>query len=332
MGNSDKPHIKGKRHRNQYPRSVEWILFKGNRLAVSGVLLTGLFLFIVSITAIGVPAVRDKNPLQLLFSAFIGGNLTLITIILSINQLVLSRQLETPGEVRNQTKKTAEFRRDAATATERRVMPALPPDFMSELVQGVQQQLQTLEEHRMPHLSEQSEGDLDDLLTTLENELDQISALLNQSDTQPFHVLTATLNADMGLWIQATRRFQALHHEELSEEFRETLDEFVSGLELIDVSREYFKTLFMQHELSYLSRVLLYVGIPAELVATGMLIVFSASSDPISFPLLAPAVVPVAVTINFAPLAVLFSFILRITIVTERTVAIVPFTTPDQVP
>ena len=41
-------------------------------------------------------------------------------------------------------------------------------------------------------------------------------------------------------------------------------------------------------------------------------------------------VVPVLVSIAFVPLALLFSFIVRISTVTERTVATIPFTTPTQ--
>lgn len=41
-------------------------------------------------------------------------------------------------------------------------------------------------------------------------------------------------------------------------------------------------------------------------------------------------IVPTVLILEFVPLAVLFSFILRIAAVVQRTVAITPFTTPDQ--
>ncbi|WP_327050629.1 hypothetical protein [Halomicrococcus gelatinilyticus] len=38
---------------------------------------------------------------------------------------------------------------------------------------------------------------------------------------------------------------------------------------------------------------------------------------------------PVALTVGLLPLVILFSFIVRIATVTERTVATIPFTTPE---
>jgi hypothetical protein len=45
-----------------------------------------------------------------------------------------------------------------------------------------------------------------------------------------------------------------------------------------------------------------------------------------------PGIIPLTVAISFTPLAVLFSFVVRIAVIAERTVSILPFTTPEEIP
>jgi hypothetical protein len=61
-----------------------------------------------------------------------------------------------------------------------------------------------------------------------------------------------------------------------------------------------------------------------------MLLTFAASNQPVFDPSTLAVVAPVAVTIAAAPLAVLFAFVLRISVVAQRTAAITPFTTSSQ--
>ncbi|WP_435178764.1 hypothetical protein [Halorussus sp. AFM4] len=255
----------------------------------------------MGLESVGATPIRGRNQLPLLFSAFIGGNLTLITVVLSINQLVLSRQLEAPGTLRRQLQDMAEFRDDAAEVSDRQVMPPLPPDFMHQLRQTAQRQAKTLEKRRPSQVDLQSQSELRDFVAKLNKDFEEISSLLEQPGVHPFHALTAVLDTDIGLRIHQARRLKALYHEEFPEEVREEFAELITVLELIDVSRDYFKTIFMQRELSYLSRVLLYVGFPAELVATVMFLVFDTSTGSAASPLLAPVVVPAAISISFAP-------------------------------
>lgn len=93
-------------------------------------------------------------------------------------------------------------------------------------------------------------------------------------------------------------------------------------LVLIDVSRQYFRTLYIQRELPRISRSLLYVGGLAEVALVGVLFAFmTAPSHP-------RVLVLVAGVAGFAPLAVLISYVVRISIVAELTATVVPFVGP----
>lgn len=308
---------------------VDWVLVEGDRLTFAAVLLLVIFAVLVGLSLLNVTTVTSPAPLFYLFSAFIGGNITLITVVLSINQLVLSRQLKTPGALRTEFRRMEEFRGAVADAVDQSVMPTLPPAFLHELVDATLHQAQTVNAAAAPAAGE-TEPAVEDVVAGLRVDLNEIADLLERSTDSPFHALSATLSTDFGHRIQQIHRIRSRDESTLSEETRAALDGLRTQLELIDRSREYFKTLFMQKELSYLSRILLYVGVPAEFTATVMLLALAVAPATVPSWLSAPAVVPAIVTVTFAPLAVLSSFVLRIAIVTERTVTIAPFRTPEQ--
>ncbi len=93
-------------------------------------------------------------------------------------------------------------------------------------------------------------------------------------------------------------------------------------------AREHFKTFYFQWELINLSYAILYTAIPALLVSFAMILFF----DPgfVSGTILGTntvlVVVCVAVTIGIIPFVVLFAYILRISTVAKRTLAVGPFT------
>jgi len=93
------------------------------------------------------------------------------------------------------------------------------------------------------------------------------------------------------------------------------------------MARQYFKSLYLQEELSSLSRVLLYAGFPAEVALVLALLGFTAAEGT-ALTHYSNVLMPVVVGIAFLPLALLLAFIVRIATVTERTAATIPFTTP----
>jgi hypothetical protein len=105
----------------------------------------------------------------------------------------------------------------------------------------------------------------------------------------------------------------------------EYIDSLVLRLQQIDVGRQYLKTVYMQDELARLSRHLFYVGLPAVLASGLMFRTTGAGFGVFTGPQI-DLIVPVVVTVGLAPLVVLFVYILRITGVSNRTIAITPFT------
>lgn len=87
----------------------------------------------------------------------------------------------------------------------------------------------------------------------------------------------------------------------------------------------------MQQELSALSRVLLYAGLPAVGIAIGTLLSLTVpASELAAVPTNLRTLVPVTLVIGLLPLSILCSFFLRTATVTKLTAATLPFTTPEQ--
>jgi hypothetical protein len=74
----------------------------------------------------------------------------------------------------------------------------------------------------------------------------------------------------------------------------------------------------------------MYVGVPVIFVALGLMEVFISTRQPVFTPKQLSVVTPVFATAGAAPLIVLFAYVLRLSVISERTAAITPFTTPTQ--
>jgi hypothetical protein len=308
----------------------EWLFLLEKRTVIAGALLSAFLIFFLSLELFIGMADEQMVPLFYLFSALIGGNLTLITIVLSINQLVISQHLNSPGGLREEIEGVNEYREAVEETLTESVAPVTPSDFLEMLLDSAQQSVESADEQSDEVADDEAAEQLSAFLDDTEQNIGHARRVLQRSDVGLFNALSVTLKTNYSQEIYRIRDIQTTYGDALSEELDDLLDDLVVRIQQLDVARQYFKTLYLQDELASLSRILLYVGIPAELTALTMLLVFAASTQPILTPSMLAVVVPVAITIAAAPLAVLFAFVLRISVVAQRTAAITPFTTASQ--
>ncbi|WP_249038868.1 hypothetical protein [Haloterrigena salifodinae] len=103
----------------------QWILLDGNRFLLAAVLAAAFALALLSLTISNLAPLADPQSLFDAFSGLISGNFTLITVVVSINQLLLSRELKSPGELESEIEETADYREVVESVTNRPV-PAEP--------------------------------------------------------------------------------------------------------------------------------------------------------------------------------------------------------------
>lgn len=309
------------------PAVRRWFLLDGSRTVVAGITAALVFLIVALVTRSSLVPLGDVQPLFYLFSSLLGGNITLITVVVSINQLLLSQELSTPGDLRSQMGSVIDYRRDVESGADQ-VSPAEPEEFLRFLYEGLDETARSLGDQDATALTPDVRDRLDTVVADLRERAQREEELLGESEASTFEVLSATLTTNYGREIVDLRRVKS-EADGLDDEVTDAIDDVVERLENIDVARQYFKSVYVKEELASLSRILFYVGLPS-LVAVGIGLLFLTASDgaAISESQLT-IVVPILFTVGLLPICFLFAFVVRVATVTRRTAAKIPFTTPD---
>ncbi|GAA0663812.1 hypothetical protein [Natronoarchaeum mannanilyticum] len=326
---------------------TDWLTLYGSRYAVAALVLVVVAAVVATLVVAGVVPPTNADAMLYLFSAFVGGNFTLITVVLSINQLVLSQQLQAPDEIRSEIEATIEYRRDVEDVTGVDVLPVVPRAFLRQLLESTRQHAQALGGLVARTGRPDLERDVDDVVEAVTASADRADELLrgesgdkeiesgrrgadDPSGMGIFAVLAVLLSTNYAGQLRDAARIRAEHGEALREPESVAIDELTDALRGLDVARQYFRTIYVQEELARLSRILLYVGIPA-IVAAGLLLpVYRPPGGPTVPRWAIGPLFTLGVVVSLAPIAMLFAFVLRLTVVSQRTVAVTPFTTPRQ--
>ncbi|WP_232687257.1 hypothetical protein [Halobacterium zhouii] len=319
----------------------EWFLLDGNRGVVAGGITGILFVLVTFVSASGIAPLQDTQPLFYVFSGLLGGNLTIITVVVSINQLLISRELTTPDKLRSQIEGTIEYRNHVEDVSGR-TAPVEPLGFLRLLYENTRTTAQQLggltfsemtSDVSMAVDAENADGvteELESVVTNVTENVDRVDNLLQNSDASTFTVLSTTLGTNYARDIYRLRQLRAQHGDRLPDEVRDATETLIHQLQDIDIARQYFKGVYLQQELASLSRLLFYVGIPALFVVVSTLLAFTASSTAIVPRPYLDLLVSVTITVGLLPLITLFAYILRTATVARRTAAKIPFTAPTQ--
>ena len=265
-------------------------------------------------------AIRNTTPLTYMASALITGNIALITLVVAINQVILSQQLESPGSIRDEIERTAEYQQ---TALNQQATQTDPPNFLQQLLQQTRQHTQSLEEF----LPKSSDKVSEQLLTNLPNHCKQSSDQLESASDTLSNVIVPILGVNYADYIQNCHQLRAQYDEKNHGELHTMLDQLTSDLQNLDVARQYFTTEFMKEELATLSRSLLYIGIFS--ISTPVALLFQLTTYPEPFSPMPILFTVAALTALFGliPIALLIAFILRIATVAHYITSITPFQT-----
>lgn len=315
---------------NRRSRPIEWILLEGNRWLVAAGVLAGLTVLLVILLAVGVVDVADSDSLTRGFAAMIGGNMTLITIVISINQLVLSREFGTPAELQEQINEMMEYRKEAEETADVPVSPVTPNAFLELLTRSIRSEARTLADA----VGEQTEeGELraetEEFVDALIEQMDRTIEIPDEPPTEAFTALLTILDLDFTGDLHQARWLRTVHGDDLPSEVNDSLDTLCQLFRLIGVLRQYLETLHLQRELALLSRRLFYVGIPAIVLSLVAIWMYGHPSGATLEGSVLRTIVVISAVIGFTPLAVFFAYMIRIATVTRRTAGLIPFNVQD---
>lgn len=309
-------------------RLKRWFLLDGSRWAVTAGLLALVFATFFALGRFGILAVDQSDPVIQLLHVMMVGNFTVIGLVITINQLVLSWEFSSPDALRDRVAGVKRFRQDVEEIADVTVSPANPTEFLQLITLTIRERAETIEEATAgtdPDLRERVET----YLNTVTDYTDQTEEILEHAKFGTFNALSAMLNYNDAWQIHAARRIRHDYTEELPDDAVDAFEELIEVLELFGIARGYFKTLYMEQELAQLSRVLFYAGIPALVVSAATILAYPNSLGPIEagYPLL---VVSLTVTAATGPIAILFAYAIRIATVASRTPSIGSFHTDHE--
>ncbi|WP_254545776.1 hypothetical protein [Halomarina pelagica] len=304
-----------------------WLLFDANRWTVAGLILVGVLLSFLSLGWIGVLDFTNASTVTLLLSVVIAGNFTLISIVITINQLVLSREFGKPHSLRERNEGIEAFRRRVEETIGIEVGSVDPIEFLRGVIGAISDRAAEVRSGASEAGTERTRRDVERYATSIVELTAVLDEALSRAEFGDFDVLVQMLFYRSARQIHGARRLRLRYADALPRESIETLETLERLLRHFNIARQYIQTLYMQQELATLSRLLLYVGIPSLVVtALGMLVYTSGGGLTIG-ERNAVVVFSLVMTVGFVPISLLLSYVIRVSTVVSRMPLLNPFIT-----
>jgi hypothetical protein len=310
------------RERSERSTVALYLLLEADRQVLAGALVAAIFLALLGASMVfpgAAEALATGDPIETAFQALIGATITGVTLVLTLNQLVLSQEQGAVGDQRDRMDGAMTFRDDVADLLGERP-PAEPSAFLRAMVSEIADRAETLRE-----ASRGESEDLDRLVeSTLENAND-VDERLEDATFGQFEVVRSALDFNYSWKLYEANRL--LDDDAIVPTCRGPLSSFADALKLYGPAREHFKTLYFQSELIELSRAVLYAALPSLVVTLTVMYYVDVSAYPGQLLGLDRAVllISAASAVAVAPFAILLSYVTRIATITGRTLSIGPF-------
>lgn len=198
----------------------------------------------VTLGLTGIVDVAATNMVSL-FGALIPGTFTLVSITISINQLILSRILESPKGIQKHMQSVHEFRQEIEKMGPGRATdPTDPPPFLRLLAKAVEKRAGEVDQAFQ-------EGDpgwnsVADLVDRLSTEHARVQSRIGNQPPDDLSELFSTLSAlkerSYFEYLHSARAVRSVHHDELSDRQRRALSDFADALEQLTIARHFLKT------------------------------------------------------------------------------------------
>ena len=228
-----------------FERLRHWLFIKGNRLYIAGGTLLAMFVVTTILDPIRTVTSQDAIPLFYVFGGILSGNLSLLTIVLSINQLVFSRGLESPKKLQNDIEDIAALRHDVARGTGRTIAPIVPSEFLQVLLDSLRSELAVLAD-AVAETDDELAANTNSLIDSLGSQLDQVERRLRETDGGTIAVLGAMLSFTLSEEMHQVCTLRAQYADRLSTEGLESLESIAKRLQQLNITRNHFESLYTQ--------------------------------------------------------------------------------------
>ncbi|GAB7018502.1 hypothetical protein [Halostagnicola bangensis] len=307
------------------------LLLNANRWAITASLMLFVFVGLVVVSQLSPVSLRSlletKEPVHTLFQGLTTALITGVTLVVSINSLVLSQELGAVEDQRERLDGAMKFREDVESSIDAPVSPPEPSSFLQAIIAASEERANDFRSAVSDSHDQEFVDRVDDFTDNLTTHADTIRGDLEDAQFGTYAVVKSALDYNYSWKIFRARRIEQSHADSFTDEARDAYDELLESLKLFGLAREHFKTLYFQWELINLSRAMMYVAVPALVVTASMILFFdanAASGTVLGIDALV-WIVAATTTIAVTPFLILISFFVRIATVAKRTLAIGPF-------
>lgn len=253
------------------------------------------------------------------------GIITAITVVLAINQLVLSPEFGALGHQHDRLEDVLSHRRSVEESAGVVTSPTDPAGFLATIVDAIR-------EHAGRFADATGEDpDLDrrveEFVDGVEADVVPVSDALEDDRFGDVEMLGAAIHCDTNRHIHLSHRLRRTYGQSLSVDQERALDDLDEALEQFTIAREYFRTLYLQEQFIRFSRAMLLTGLPALVVAH------------YSVGIIGPAAFPgstfgvrnllwfegAAFAVTMLPVVVIVSYVARIVTLAETSIFMSPF-------
>ncbi|WP_226005580.1 hypothetical protein [Natrinema salinisoli] len=315
-------------------RFREWFLIRGNRLGVAAIVSVAVFVIVVGLYELGVVSFTNPNSVTRVASGMIAGTFSLVTLVVSVNQLILSQEFTTANKARDRFDGVVEFRRNVATEAGIPTAPAAPTRVLELIIETIRHDAVTLADIVSDHDEEVRHRVLQ-YTNSVEERAEEVSETLDKAGISTFSAVSAAIHYDEAWQLYVATHLRNDYADSLSPAATDQLEELIGSLKLFNVAREQFKTTYLQRELTRFSQLTIYCGVPSILSAILIGLLYANVTGPSINVAVLPYVVSVLIVVVLSPLALLVSYILRTATVTHRTASVgpmIPQKDPDEGP
>jgi len=308
-----------------------WLLIDVSRRHLIAGLAFCVFVITVVVGVFGPASIQryllDGTPISGAYIELQPGVITAITIVLGINQLVLSPEFGSIGQQRQRLEDVLSHRRDVEESADVISSPTNPAGFLQTITDGAIEHLLQLDDATRDGDDGELQTQLTQFVEDLRYEIGMVSDGLEAQQFRHVELFGVAIHFDTTRHVHRIYQLCETYKQELSDAQLEALDELLTTMKQFDVAREYFRTRYLQMQFIQFSRAMLYTGLPGFLVAH------------YSVGIIGPDVLPGTTfavsnllwfesgtfTIVVLPILVIISYVARIITLAETSIFIGPF-------
>lgn len=301
-----------------------WLLLSGSRWVIIWTMTVSFFLLSLALGATDVIGISQPDFVVEMFSTIIAGLFSFTPVVVGVNSLSMTGLSSSLGGIERRIESVEEFRREVAELSPTTVVtPTDPAGFIDVATDTLHDRIESLR-GEIEGVDEPAKSDIETVVADAEAAIVDVEEAV-EGDPSIIGMLVPMMNDDYSRDINRVEQLRRVYTE-IPAGAREDLSDIQDLLESLDVTRAYFKTMYLQQELAKFSRYIAYAGINSLLWSMFVIMVFANGRPDVTYGSEVVVLVSIGMTAAFLAFAILFAYILRIATVIKRTSAPGAFT------